>query len=139
MTQSLLVVLILAGYLLSLGNLPGASVVCYGADGHVAVERAEQACEVPPNGELPISGSGQEVADAAIASCVDIPISGQADNAPALRIWRERNPVADAVIAAVVVAHLNDSDSPARLCRLSFVPMPSSSSHTALRTIILLV
>lgn len=137
--QPLLVILILTGYLLSLGGLPGASVLCYGTDGHVAIEPAGKPCANPASGELSGPDFGRGVADAASVSCIDIPVSVKTDNVPASRSSEERSTVAKAVFLAVLFTHADVSDSAARISPVSFVPFPASDSRAALRTIILLV
>lgn len=137
--QPLLVILILTGYLLSLGGLPGASVLCYGADGHVAIEPAGTPCVTPSGDGLSIPESGRGFADATSVSCIDIPVSTKTDNMPASRSSAERSNAAKAVFLAVLFTHADVFVPAARISPLSSVPSPASDSRAALRTIILLV
>jgi hypothetical protein len=137
--QPLLVILILTGYLLSLGGLPGASVLCYGADGHVAIEPAGKPCANPSDGEVSNSAPDRGVADAASVSCFDVPVSVKTDNVPASRSSEERSTIAKAVVLAVLFTHADIAAPGARIFPLSSVPVPASDSRAALRTIILLV
>jgi hypothetical protein len=138
--QPLLVILVLTSYLLSLGGLPGASVLCYGADGHVAIEPAASKPCVSPSGDgLSSPETARGVADATSVSCFDIPISIKTDNVPASRSSEERSTVAKAVFLAVLYTHADISAPAARMFALSSVPFAASDSRAALRTIILLV
>lgn len=137
--QPLLVIFILTGYLLSLGGFPGASVLCYGADGHVAIEPAGNPCANPASDEWSDSAPGRGVADATSVSCIDIPVSTKTDNAPASRSSAERSNAAKAVFLAVLFTHADVFVPAARISPLSSVPFPASDSRAALRTIILLV
>ena len=135
----LLVIFILTGYLLSLGGFPGASVLCYGADGHVAIEPAATPCVNPSGDGLSNPESGRGVADATSVSCFDIPVSTKTDSVPASRSSDERSTVAKTVFLAVLFTHADVSLTAARISRLAPMPFPASDSRAALRTIILLV
>jgi len=137
--QPLLVILILTGYMLSVGGLPGASVLCYGADGHVALEPAGTPCATPSGDGSLSPDSGRGVADATSVSCIDIPVSTKTDNLPASRSLEERSTVAKAVLLAVLFSHADAFVPTARISPLSFVAFPANDSRAALRTIILLV
>jgi hypothetical protein len=137
--QPLLVILILTGYLFSLGGLPGVSVLCYGADGHVAIEPAGTPCVTPSDGELSNADSGRGVADATSVSCIDIPVSVKTDNVPASRSSEERSTVAKALFLAVLFTHADVTAPVARISPFWSAPFPASDSRAALRTIILLV
>lgn len=138
--QPLLVILVLTGYLLSLGGLPGASVLCYGADGHVAIEPvAAKPCGNPSGDALSNRETARGVAEATSVSCVDVPLSVKTDNVPASRSSEDRSTVAKAVVLAVLYTHADISAPAASIFPLSSVSFAASDLRAALRTIILLV
>lgn len=137
--QPHLVILILTCYLLSLGGMPGASVLCYGSDGHVAIEPAGKHCASPSGDEVSHFAWGPGVATASGVPCVDVPVSVKTDSVPRSRSSNERSPLANAIVSAVLLSHMDISASTVRMLPLYCVPAPASDSLAALRTIILLV
>jgi hypothetical protein len=138
--QRLLVLLILASHLASFTSLSGVSVLCYGADGHVAIEPAcKKPCAPPGNDEHSRPAPGRSVVDAGAASCIDILLMGTSDHAPRPRSSDERIAFAKAVVVALLFTSADVCD----LAAGNFLPapalLPSSDPRAALRTIILRV
>ncbi len=137
--QTILVALILTGHVLTPGGLPGTSVLCYGADGHVAVEPAGQPCANPSRGDMSSNTMDHEDGDAHCEPCVDIPLPVKTDHVPASRSSQERSPLTMAVVLAQLFTYTDVYAAAPRSSPASSVPLSAGDPCAALRTIVLRV
>lgn len=136
--QRLLGVSVLASYLISVIILPGLSVLCFGADGHVAIEPAGKPCITADNGDTSNRVPGRFAAGLERASCLDIPVVVEICSTASQRANDLPGAAAKAPVVAVLLVDADVSRPAAR----PLAPAPafsSASSRATLRTVILLV
>lgn len=140
--QVLLVILLLMGHLISLGGLPGMSVLlCYKADGRVAIEPVcKRVCTTPGDNEvINAADSERDEVYAGDASCIDIPFILKVKSAPSPRHSEEWIDIFKSVDMPVLIVHAGVSESDVKASTSLHLPITSNDPRAVLSTIILLV
>lgn len=134
----------LTGVLLASGLGRPGTILCLGADGHVAVEPASASCCTPPVETCDpdadhLHDSACSAPDDACGPCADLVILYSAPSRSRLVAHRAATPaVSSAVLNLSCVAFSRQSTSPTRLGGVS-PPAPHSTSLACLRTTHLLL
>lgn len=139
-THSMLVILVLTACLFFSGSLPGTKILCYGADGHIAIENpSEKSCLNSGKSEfsslivdsvLPIGGND---------SCVDFSASIKASNLLSSVTSVARHLFAKVAILVMLFSHADILNLHSLIFPASFAFPLLSNSCDMLRTIILLI
>jgi hypothetical protein len=137
--QTQLVFLLVTGFLLSLAGSSGAVVLCFGADGHVAVEwLGQKPCDSPCDETPAAPDHGATPAELDASSCTDHPIPAASDGTVVRRASDKHLLAITAVMQAISVL-VSDAPLPGRFHLDAREQGLFSDPCAALRTIILLV